>query len=90
MATHCSILARKIPLTEEPGRLQSMRSQRVRQTESLTSHSLSAKTKESKQPCDFTVETQGLGMVWRPVCLYFFFPSPPFRTSVSVVRTPAG
>ena len=30
MATHCSILARKIPWTEEPGRLQSMGSQRVR------------------------------------------------------------
>ena len=24
MATHCSILAREIPWTEEPGRLQSM------------------------------------------------------------------
>ena len=30
MATHSSILARKIPWTEEPGRLQSMGSQRVR------------------------------------------------------------
>ena len=30
MATHGSILAWKIPETEEPGRLQSMRSQRVR------------------------------------------------------------
>ena len=29
MATHSSILARKIPSTEEPGRLQSMGSQRV-------------------------------------------------------------
>ena len=29
MATHCSILAWKIPLTEEPGRLQSTGSQRV-------------------------------------------------------------
>ena len=28
-ATHSSILAWKIPWTEEPGRLQSMRSQRV-------------------------------------------------------------
>ena len=28
--THCSILAWRIPRTEEPGRLQSMRSQRVR------------------------------------------------------------
>ena len=30
MATHFSTLAWKIPLTEEPGRLQSMWSQRVR------------------------------------------------------------
>ena len=30
MATHCRILAWKIPWTEEPGRLQSMGSQRVR------------------------------------------------------------
>ena len=30
MATHSSILAWKIPWMEEPGRLQSMRSQRVR------------------------------------------------------------
>ena len=29
MATHSSILARKIPWTEEPGRLPSMGSQRV-------------------------------------------------------------
>ena len=29
MATHCSIAAWRIPWTEEPGRLQSMRSQRV-------------------------------------------------------------
>ena len=31
MATHSSILVWKIPWTEEPGRLQSMGSQRVRQ-----------------------------------------------------------
>ena len=30
MATHSSVLAWKIPWTEEPGRLQSMGSQRVR------------------------------------------------------------
>ena len=30
MATHSSILAWKIPRTEEPGRLQSMGSQRIR------------------------------------------------------------
>ena len=31
MATHYSILARKIPWTEEPGGVKSMGSQRVRQ-----------------------------------------------------------
>ena len=30
MATHCSILAWKIPWMDDPGRLQSMGSQRVR------------------------------------------------------------
>jgi len=30
MATHCSILAWKIPLTKEPGGLPSMQPQRVR------------------------------------------------------------
>ena len=34
--THSSILAWRIPWTEEPGGLQSMGSQRVRQTEQLT------------------------------------------------------
>ena len=36
MATHYSILARRIPWTVEPGRLQSMRPQRVGATEQLT------------------------------------------------------
>ena len=40
MATHPSILAWKIPWTEEPGGLHSMRSQRVGHTHTLT-HSLS-------------------------------------------------
>ena len=39
MATHSSILAWKIPWTEEPGGLQSMGSRRVRQTE-VTEHAL--------------------------------------------------
>ena len=41
MATHSSILAWEIPWTEEPGGLQSMGSQRVRQeTEQLSMHAL--------------------------------------------------
>ena len=38
MATHSSILAWRIPRTQEPGRLQSMGSQRVRH-DSVTKHS---------------------------------------------------
>ena len=38
MATHSSILAWKIPRTEEPGGLQSMGSLRVRTTETLHFH----------------------------------------------------
>ena len=38
MATHSSILAWKIPRTEEPGRLQSMGSQRVRHDRSDSAH----------------------------------------------------
>ena len=42
MATHSSILAWKIPWTEEPGRLQSMGLQRVRHDEQVdfTSYSV--------------------------------------------------
>ena len=38
MATHSSTLAWKIPWTEEPGRLQSMRSQRVGHTRVTSLH----------------------------------------------------
>ena len=38
LATHFSILAWRIPWTEEPGGLQSMGSQRVGQTERLSTH----------------------------------------------------
>ena len=38
MAPHSSTLAWKIPWTEEPGRLQSMRSLRVNTTERLQFH----------------------------------------------------
>ena len=40
MATHSSILAWKIPWTEEPGRLQSMESQRVRHDWMINTHTL--------------------------------------------------
>ena len=38
MATHSSILAWRIPWTEEPGRLQSMGSQNVGRDRSLSTH----------------------------------------------------
>ena len=38
MATHSSVLARKIPRTEAPGGLQSIGSQRVRQLKQLSMH----------------------------------------------------
>ena len=44
MATHSSILAWKIPWTEEPGRMQSMGLQRVgygRETEQIQQHTCS-------------------------------------------------
>ena len=39
MVTHCSILAWRIPWTEEPGELQSIGSQRVRHMTEVTKHS---------------------------------------------------
>ena len=41
MATHSSILAWRIPWTEEPGRLQCIGSQRVRHNSVTFTHSLS-------------------------------------------------
>ena len=43
MATHCSILAWRIPWTEEPGGLQSMGSQRVRHDWVIFTFSLPSK-----------------------------------------------
>ena len=40
MAAHSSILAWRIPWTEEPGGLQSIRSQRVRHNKQLSTHLL--------------------------------------------------
>ena len=40
MATHSSILAWEIPWTEEPGRLQSVRSQSQTQLKQLSTRSL--------------------------------------------------
>ena len=51
MATHSTILAWEIPWTKEPGRLQAMRSQRVR-------HYLA--TKQQQQSFVNTVDTRSL------------------------------
>jgi len=49
MATHSSILAWRIPWTEEPGRLLSMGSPRVGHTERLTTQTVNQETLESDQ-----------------------------------------
>ena len=49
MATHSSILAWRIPWTEEPGGLQSMGSQRVRQYSASNTH-ISVITDRSRAP----------------------------------------
>ena len=55
MAAHSSILAWRIPWTEEPGRLQSVGSQRVRHdwvTSTTTSASWCAQGKDRQGPCE--------------------------------------
>ena len=79
LTTHSSILAWKIPWTEEPGRLQSMGSQRVR-------HDWATNT--SLHPpllgwivfglfylCFYLIQISGIGHILVGfVCLFFFFP----------------
>ena len=60
MATHSSTLAWRIPLTEEPGRLQSIGGQRVRSKTEATSHS--KKEQVNKQNLVLT-RTQDKGAV---------------------------
>ena len=50
MATHSSILAWRIPWTEEPGELQSIRSRRVRCDWSNLAHARMLKNKQTKKP----------------------------------------
>ena len=63
MATHFSVLAWRIPWTEEPGGLQSMGLQRVGQTERLTHipyvliFGIQRETKLFTPPPDFTLRT---------------------------------
>ena len=48
MATHSSILAWRIPWTEEPGRLQSVRWQKVRHNRASNTHAYLGLKKETK------------------------------------------
>ena len=77
MATHSSIIAREISLTEEAGRLQAMGSQRVK-------HNLATKHTEcersrtwqvEKGNCDASTPLGALELKW-PTQLSFYTPSP--------------
>ena len=50
MATHSSILAWRIPWTEEPGGLQSLGQKELDMTERLSTHSLSSLTLQEADP----------------------------------------
>ena len=61
MATHSSVLAWRIPWTEEPGGLQSMRLQELDMTEQLsTQHAQSMKRLHSKVPGESLVKKENL------------------------------
>ena len=71
MATHSSTLAWKIPWTEGPGRLQSMGSLRVGQTERLHFHfSLSCIGGGNGNPlqCSCLENPRDCGAWWAAVC----------------------
>ena len=52
MATHCSTVAWKIPWTEDPGRLQSMGSQRVRHNWATSLHFTSGGSASKESACN--------------------------------------
>ena len=52
MATHSSILAWEIPWTEEPDRLQSMGSQRVKHNSATNTHILEVEKSKVNVPAD--------------------------------------
>ena len=68
MATHSSILARKIPWTEEPGRLQSMESLRVGTTERHFSLSRSGEGNGNPLQCSCLENPRDGGAWWAAVC----------------------
>ena len=75
MATHSSDLAWKIPWTEEPGRLQSLGSQRVRHDRAGTpAHKRSLNHWTTRKSCCFSVLTSAFGLL--PLLVRMFFPLP--------------
>ena len=71
MATHSSTLAWKIPWTEEPGRLQSMGSLRVRMTERLhfpISLSCIGEGNGSPLHCSCLLSPREGGAWWAAIC----------------------
>ena len=64
MATHSSILAWRIPWTEEPGRLQSMGSQRVRHDLATITHSLSDKDIPDLSTATHVLRDTGIQKYW--------------------------
>ena len=76
MATCSSILACKIPWTEDPGGLQSMGSQRVRHN--LATKSQTTTTEVQNLEAEFAQANQGLTVLpWRPleITLWTYPPS---------------
>ena len=59
MAAHSSVLAWRVPWTEEPGGLQSIGSQRVRQVKQDLSNYKSDKTEATEQPHSQSIQTVG-------------------------------
>ena len=81
MFTHSSILAWRIPWTEEAGRLQSMVSQRVRQTK-VTEHTSTVCRTHTFSYNQYVIHTDASSMSSELVCsnvqLLCFSPSLPF------------
>ena len=67
MATHSSTLAWEIPWMEEPGRLQSMGSRRVRQTERLHFHFHALQKEMATQSSILAWKIPGTGAWWAAI-----------------------
>ena len=67
MAPHSSTLAWKIPWTEEPGRPQSMGSQRVGQDSATSLSRIGERRKWQPTPVFLPGESQGRGAWWAAI-----------------------